>query len=151
LRPVDLRAAVFLRPVLFLLPVDFLRAVDFFRPVDLRAVDFLAVDFRAVDFRAAGLRVVFRRVDFFRPVVFFAATPLHLLSIVRRVLADSSSRFNNTSKLDVCDFNYHNCPEYTLHKRAFNLLLRTKLHKDASINRCATDLGVGGDRVQYSE
>jgi hypothetical protein len=86
LRPVDLRAAVRFRPVVFLRPVDLraavrFRPVVFLRPVDLRAVDFLAVDLRAVDFRAAVLRVVLRPVDFLRPVVFFAATPLHLLIV----------------------------------------------------------------------
>jgi hypothetical protein len=30
-------------------------------------------------------------------------------------------------------FNYHNCPEYAQHKRAFNLLLSMKNNKRASI------------------
>jgi hypothetical protein len=51
----------------------------------------------------------------------------------------------------VYDFNYHNCPEHTLHKRAFNLLLRTKLHKDASINWRAVEKSVGGELFGFGE
>jgi hypothetical protein len=109
LRPVDLRAVVFLRPVDLRVPVDFrvvflrvvLRAVAlpplrpaatlagdlrvvFLRPVDLRAVAFLRpVDLRVeVDFRVpVDLRAVL-----LRPVVFLRLDEDFLLAVVFRVV-----------------------------------------------------------------
>jgi len=105
------------------------------RAADLRAGDLRAVALRAEDLRAAGLRVVLRAVDFLRPVVFFAANPSTSIHAPRRSsleLADSA--VNRTSFDRAEHFSYHNCPEFALHKRAFNMLLSMKNNQGASIS-----------------